>query len=331
MTGGGGYIGSILVPYLLKRNYKVTVLDRFFFGINYPLMPSLTIIKEDSQRIKKSHLKGVDCVIDLVAIANDVSGDYFKEQTIKTNYLSRVKTAKLAKLSGVKQYILPSSASVYGFKPTSVIVDEKTNPNPLTHYSRNNLLAEKGTLDLCSSSFKVNIMRQGTIFGYSPRLRLDLVVNSFVYNYLKNKHIYILRDGKQNRPFLHIKDTVRFMEFLINNNTENFNGETFNIGDDKNSISINHLKKIFDKAVGHKVKFSWYGEPDYRSYILTFKKINDYGFKCKFDLEYGIKELLKKLKKFESSDINYTLKWYKNLEKWNEINSNVTIQNKVFI
>ena len=142
VTGGGGYIGSVLVPFLLKKNYKVTVIDRFFFKLNYKLHKNLTIIKNDTQNIDDQTLKKIDCVIDLVAIANDVSGDYFKNQTIKTNYLSRLKTAKLAKKNGVQQYILPSSASVYGFKPNNIKVDENTKPTPLTHYSKNNLKAD---------------------------------------------------------------------------------------------------------------------------------------------------------------------------------------------
>ena len=99
VTGGGGYIGSVLVPYLLRKNYKVTVIDRFFFKLNYKLHKNLTIVKDDTQNIDDQTLKKIDCVIDLVAIANDVSGDYFKNQTIKTNYLSRLKQQILQKMA----------------------------------------------------------------------------------------------------------------------------------------------------------------------------------------------------------------------------------------
>ena len=331
VTGGGGYIGSVLVPYLLRKKYKVTVIDRFFFKLNYKLHKNLTIVKDDTQNIDDQTLKKIDCVIDLVAIANDVSGDYFKNQTIKTNYLSRLKTAKLAKKNGVQQYILPSSASVYGFKPNNIKVDENTKPTPLTHYSKNNLKAENEILNLSSSKFNVNIMRQGTIFGFSPRLRLDLVINNFVFSYSKYQKIRILRNGKQMRPFLHIKDTSRFMEFLIKNNSERLNGEIFNIGDASNSKSILDIKRIFEKCIQKKIKHEWYGEPDYRSYNLTFEKINTLGFKCKYDIQYGIQELLNKLKNFQSSDINYTLKWYKNLNQWDDILKDLKLKGKIFI
>ena len=331
VTGGGGYIGSVLVPYLLRKNYKVTVIDRFFFKLNYKLHKNLTIVKDDTQNIDDQTLKKIDCVIDLVAIANDVSGDYFKNQTIKTNYLSRLKTANLAKKNGVQQYILPSSASVYGFKPNNIKVDENTKPTPLTHYSKNNLKAENDILNLSSSKFNVNIMRQGTIFGFSPRLRLDLVINNFVFSYSKYQKIRILRNGKQMRPFLHIKDTSRFMEFLIKNNSERLNGEIFNIGDASNSKSILDIKRIFEKCIQKKIKYEWYGEPDYRSYNLTFEKINTLGFKCEYDIQYGIQELLNKLKNFQSSDINYTLKWYKNLIEWDDTLKKVKLKDKIFI
>lgn len=331
VTGGGGYIGSVLVPYLLKSNYKVTVIDRFFFGLNYKIHKNLRVIKKDVQSLDLSYFRNIDCVIDLVAIANDVSGDYFKEQTIKTNFFSRFNTAKLAKKSGVRQYILPSSASIYGFKPNHILVNEETKPNPLTHYSINNLKAENEILNLVSSKFNVNIMRQGTIFGFSPRIRLDLVVNNFVYSYLNFNEVKILRNGKQFRPFLHIKDTSRFMHFLMQNYSERYNGQIYNIGDESNCLSIMQIKKKFDLIVNKKIKYKWYGEPDHRSYNLSFKKLKETGFKCKYDIEYGIKELMYKLKNYQSSDINYTLKWYKNLNQWNEILNNVTIKNKVFI
>lgn len=331
ITGGGGYIGSVLVPFLISKKYKVTVIDRFFFGLNYKMHKNLKIIKDDVQNINSTIFKKIDCVVDLVAIANDVTGDYFKNQTIKTNYLSRVRTARLAKKNGVKQYILPSSASVYGFKPNNILVSENTKPTPLTHYSKNNLNAEKRVLELSSSKFHVNVMRQGTIFGYSPRLRLDLVINNFVFNYLNKGSINILRDGKQMRPFLHIRDTSRFIEFLIKNIKESNNSEIFNVGDSSNSKSILDIKKIFEKRLNKKIKFEWYGEPDNRSYNLTFNKINNLGFKCLYDIDYGIKELFIKLKKYKASDINYTLKWYKSLNDWNDFISEIKLNNKIFI
>ena len=330
VTGGGGYIGSILVPYLLKRNYKVTVIDRFFFGLNYKKHKYLKIIKDDVLNISEKHFKGIDKVIDLVAIANDVTGDYFKQQTIKINYLSRLSTAMLAKKCLVNQYILPSSASIYGYIPNILLVKENHNPKPLTHYSKNNLKAEKKILDLASSKFHVNIMRQGTIFGYSPRLRLDLVVNNFVYNYLKTNCVKMLRNGNQQRPFLHIKDTSRFMNFLMQNNSEKYNSEIFNVGNEKNNISIMKLKKIFEKSLNKKINHTWYGENDFRSYKLSFDKINSTGFKCIYDIEYGIKELLFKLKNYEASEINYTLNWYKKINDWNNLLPKLTLNGKIF-
>lgn len=331
VTGGGGYIGSILVPYLLKRNYKVTVIDRFFFGLNYKKQKYLKIIKDDVLNINESHFKKVDKVIDLVAIANDVSSDYFKLQTIKINYLSRLRTAKIAKKCMVNQYILPSSASIYGYIPNKFLVKENHNPKPLTHYSKNNLKAEKKILNLASSKFHVNVMRQGTIFGYSPRMRLDLVLNNFVYSYLNDNCVKMLRNGYQQRPFLHIKDTSRFMDFLMRNNYEEFNSQIFNVGDSKNNISIMSLKKTFEIIINKKIKHIWYGNNDFRSYKLDFKKINSTGFKCKYDIEYGVKELLSKLKTFEASDINYTLNWYKKINKWNNLISKLSLKGEIFL
>ena len=121
------------------------------------------------------------------------------------------------------------------------------------------------------------------------------------------------------------------MEFLIKNNSERLNGEIFNIGDASNSKSILDIKRIFEKCIQKKIKHEWYGEPDYRSYNLTFEKINTLGFKCEYDIQYGIQELLNKLKNFQSSDINYTLKWYKNLNEWDDTLKKVKLKDKIFI
>ena len=98
-----------------------------------------------------------------------------------------------------------------------------------------------------------------------------------------------------------------------------------------NSKSILDIKKIFEKRLNKKIKFEWYGEPDNRSYNLTFNKINNLGFKCLYDIDYGIKELFIKLKKYKASDINYTLKWYKSLNDWNDFISEIKLNNKIFI
>jgi nucleoside-diphosphate-sugar epimerase len=139
VTGAGGYIGSVLVSKLLRKGYKVKAIDRFFFGMNTLVEHNnLTIIKEDTRRLTEQLFEDVDAVIDLVAISNDPSGELFQEETFQINYISRVNTARMAKKSGVKRYILPSSCSLYGFQDGDTIVDERSMTNPLTTYAKAN-------------------------------------------------------------------------------------------------------------------------------------------------------------------------------------------------
>ncbi|MCX7948454.1 MAG: SDR family oxidoreductase, partial [candidate division WOR-3 bacterium] len=172
VTGAGGYIGSVLVPKLLQRGYEVIAVDRFFFGKDkLKQTDGLYIVQEDVRFMKPDLLKGVDFVVDLVAISNDPTGERFNEATWQINYQARVRTAKLSKNMGVKRYILPSSCSIYGFQEE--MVDEESPTNPLTTYAKANEKAEKDILPLADKDFVVVVLRQATVFGYSPRMRFD--------------------------------------------------------------------------------------------------------------------------------------------------------------
>ncbi|MDF2781825.1 MAG: UDP-glucose 4-epimerase, partial [Geminicoccaceae bacterium] len=174
VTGAGGYIGTSLVPMLLAAGYKVRALDRFFFGRDLlPEHEQLERIQADSRRLEPAYFEGVDHVIDLVAISNDPSGELFQDATYQINHESRVHCATLAKAAGVKRYVLPSSCSIYGFQDPGVRCDEGYATNPLTTYAKANELAEQGVLPLADGRFCVVVLRQATVYGYSPRMRFD--------------------------------------------------------------------------------------------------------------------------------------------------------------
>src|SRR5215469_1214244 len=147
VTGAGGYIGTVLVPTLLEQGYKVRALDRFFFGRDLLAAdPRIEIVQEDARKIRPEHLAGIEAVVDLAALSNDPSGELFQKETWEINCDARVRTAKLAKESGVKRYILPSSCSVYGFQANGHTVCENSEVNPRTTYAKANRGAEEGIL-----------------------------------------------------------------------------------------------------------------------------------------------------------------------------------------
>ena len=322
VTGAGGYIGSILVRKLLTKGYRVIALDRFFFGRDkLPTHKNLIVVQDDARYYNPDILKLADYVIDLVAISNDPAGETFKEATWDINYRSRVRTAKYSKEFGVKRYILASSCSVYGFQKSNILLDENSKTNPLTTYAKANLKAEEEILPLANNSFTVAVLRQATVFGVSPRMRFDLALNGMVYGAWKNGKLPLMRDGTQYRPLIHVEDTTEAMIQLLQAPKEKINGEIFNVGLDNFQIATlgKIVKETVEKLTGKKVEIEWYGDPDKRSYRVSFEKIKKIlDWKPKRDIHYGIKELVEALEsgKLEKTKQTITLEWYKELHNW---------------
>ncbi|HKJ87321.1 MAG TPA: SDR family oxidoreductase, partial [Gammaproteobacteria bacterium] len=255
VTGGGGYIGCVLVPQLLEAGYAVRVLDRFFFGRD--LLPEderLELIQEDSRRVRPDHLAGIDHVIDLVALSNDPSGELFQKATWEINHASRVRTAHLARELGIKRYLFPSSCSIYGYQEPGVIADETSPINPLTTYARANRKAEEGILPLADDHFCAVALRQATVYGYSPRMRFDLAINGMAYGAWSTGRLPLLRDGTQWRPMVHVQDTARAMVFMLTAPADRVNGEIFNVGSGENNYQLGPLAEEVAAAVPRPVE-----------------------------------------------------------------------------
>lgn len=325
VTGGGGYIGNILVPKLLKNGYAVRSIDRFFFGSDLlKADPNLTLIQEDCRKLNLDHLDGAHAVIDLVAISNDPSGELFSDATWAINHESRVHTATMAKEKGVKRYILPSSCSIYGF--TDEIVTEESKTNPLTVYARANEKAEKGVLPLADDKFTVTVMRQATVFGYSPRMRFDLAINGMSYGAWETRNLPLMRDGNQYRPMVHVQDTTDVMLKLLTTDPGKISGHIFNVGSDQCNYQIGQLgeivAEIVSKKLDAKVGIEWYGDPDHRSYRADFSKVETtLDWKAQWDAERGVGEIVDALERGEvkKTDRTITLDWYRNLVEWHQI------------
>ncbi len=320
ITGASGYIGSILVPKLINQGHKVTAVDRFFFGDTLPKNDNLIKIKSDARDFNSSLMKGIDAVIDLVAISNDPAGDVYKDATYEINFESRKKTATLAKEFGVQRYILPSSCSIYGFQDGNSIATEESSTNPLTNYAKANEMAEKSILPLADDSFCVTVLRQATVYGFSPRMRFDLAINGMTYGAWKDRTLPLMRDGDQWRPMIHVSDTADAIIFMLSQDKSLINGEIFNSGSPENVYQLKPLAERVAAVVGEDVKIEWYGDKDIRSYNVSFEKIRNLGFFAKFKAEDGVSEILEKL---ESGDLDKTIKtitleWYNEITKWHE-------------
>lgn len=334
VTGGAGYIGSVLVPRLLQEGYKVKVLDRFFFGkeslAHISKNPRLTLIQDDTRWFDPKILKGVDVVMDLAALSNDPSGELDPQKTLDINYKGRARVARLSKENGVKRYILASSCSIYGFRDG--LLDETSPINPLTTYAKANRLAEIAAKKLASDKFTVTMLRFATVFGFSTRMRFDLAVNGMVLGFFKNKQIPIMRDGTQWRPFIHIKDVAESYVKVIQAPKDRINGKIFNVGSDKQNYQILPLAKEVAKAMKIPFKKKWYGDPDSRSYKISFKKIKQtIGYDTKYTVGDGAKEIFAALQKGILIDSlkTKTVEWYKYLLDSKKTVESVMIKNKM--
>jgi len=333
VTGGGGYIGSTLVPMLVERGYDVTVLDRFFFGKEMldEVGGKVKLIRDDIRWYDPSILSGIDTVMDLAALSNDPTGELNPELTMDINYRGRVRTAKLAKKAGVGRYILASSVSVYGFKEE--IVNEKSDVNPLTTYAKANYLAEMEILPLAGDGFCTSALRQSSVYGYSKRMRFDISLNSMVLNKFQGKKIQLMRDGNQKRPIIHVKDTARAFIEVMEADPEKVSGEVFNVGANDQNFKLYDLVKLVCETLGSPLEFDWYGFPDYRSYTVSFDKISErLGYKIKYPPKEGIMEVYKRLQDGSlNPDVKtITLEWYKYLIKIKETMDSVLIDGKLF-
>tara|TARA_B000000532_G_C18876255_1_gene410755 strand:+ start:4003 stop:4992 length:990 start_codon:yes stop_codon:yes gene_type:complete len=313
ITGGAGFVGCSLVESLINNDNYVKVVDKFFFETKFDDNKNLTLLNKDVRDLDIEDFKDIDIVIDLASISNDPSAELNPILTYQINGETRGRTSRLAKEAGVFGYILASSCSVYGFN--DLLVDESSSVNPLTTYAYANLLAEKLVLSQSDENFKVIVFRQATLFGVSNRMRLDLVVNGMVYSGIKNGSINILRDGNQKRPILSLNELNNRFLSIDEKVLTKYNSEIFNIGNDDLNLSIDSIYEKINSALGGSFEKNWYGEPDHRSYHVSFQKSRDLLPRIEYPKFFDeVEKISQYIHDNEIDEIKTnTLKWYQKL------------------
>lgn len=293
VTGGAGYLGSILVPELLKLGHRVTVLDNFMFQQNSLLeccaYDNFDVVRGDArdEDILKTLLLKVDYIIPLAAL---VGAPLCSRDKIGTITTIRDAVASIVKLSSKEQrIIIPTTNSGYGIGQKGVYCTEETPLKPISLYGKAKVEAEKIVLDKGNAiSFRL-----ATVFGMSPRMRIDLLVNDFTYRAVKDRFVVIF-EGHFKRNYVHIRDVTRAFIHAIDN-FDTMKNEPYNVGlSDANLSKLELCVKIKEQVPDFVYLESPVGEdPDKRDYIVSNEKIEKTGFKPIFSLEMGIKELIK--------------------------------------
>jgi len=293
VTGGAGYIGSVLVPYLLKREYYVEVVDNFMFNQNSLLdlciYKNFDVIRGDvrDKNLMKKLVKDKDIIIPLAAL---VGAPLCERDKIgaKTTNLDAIKM--LCEITSRDQKIIfPTTNSGYGTTTGEIFCTEETPLNPISLYGKTKVEAEKIVLDRGNSI----TFRLATVFGASPRMRIDLLVNNFVYRAVKDRSIVIF-EGHFKRNYIHIRDVARAFLHAIDN-FDRMRDEPYNVGLSSANLSKIELAKLIKKFIHDFtiIEAPIGSDPDKRNYIVSNEKIEKTGFKPIYSLEDGIKELIK--------------------------------------
>jgi nucleoside-diphosphate-sugar epimerase len=328
VTGGAGYVGCKLVPVLLEAGYRVRVLDIMFYGDEGLdlVRDRIEVIEGDIRACPAELLDGVSAIINLAGLSTEPAAEYRPEANHEINFKAAVELAKLAKLKNVARFVQASSGSIYdvgaGHPEKDIMHTELTPVQPFRIYSITKRAAEVEILAMADDSFTPVVIRKGSIYGYSPRMRFDLVVNAFVLNALRSGRLTLHNGGEMWRPLLSIEDAVAAYKLMLEAPVDRIKGEIFNV------TSGNY--RISELALRVQYKLSKLGvrceiEPDYthrnlRSCQASGEKIRErLGFVPRVTVEATVEDLVKKIQGGSFHDVAdpafHNIQWLDLLEE----------------
>lgn len=293
VTGGAGYLGSVLIPKLLIRGHVVRVLDVGYFGLGHlrAYQPAVEILRDDLRRAITDPafcdqlLRGIDCVIHLAAISNDPSAELQPELTSEVNRDATCALADAARERGCR-FLFSSSCSIYG--SNDALIDEDAPTMPITTYASSKLAAEAYLESIAGPDWKPVILRNGTLFGSSPRMRFDLVINIFGLHSTLYNEIRIFGAGEQWRPFLHVSDCARaFLHFADLPEPRHLR---YNIAHE--NLRVVEVARVFEELNPQlQVSHTDLSEDDLRNYRVSTQRAQAEGFRPRVSVDVGAEEI----------------------------------------
>ena len=287
VTGGAGYKGISLVKKLLENGHQVTILDNFMYGYEPILQivnnPKLNVIQQDIRNISNSSIKGQDVIFHLAGISGMPACASNPDSAENINVIA---TEKLVSLLDKNQLLInASTTSFYGASGEEC--DETVEAQPVSIYGRTKLAAEK----IVSNRENSISLRFATVFGVGARMRNDLLANDFTYKAIHDRSIVVFA-GYSKRTFVHIDDAVNAYLFTLDN-ADRMKNNVYNVGDESLNFSKNDIADIIKKYVDFEIVNSNLPDLDVRSFLVSFKKIKELGYKTNLTLEDGIIDLIK--------------------------------------
>lgn len=306
ITGGCGFVGTVLTAQLLRDGHRITVVDTQWFGNHLAPHPALTVLKQDTRDVDSIPLLGVDSIIHLANIANDPGVEMNPTLSWEVNVLATQQLADRAIRAGVKHFIFASSGSVYGIKDEAQVTED-LELVPISAYNKTKMVAERVLLSY-ADQMQVHCIRPATVCGYSPRMRLDVSVNMLTMQALKNGKMTVF-GGDQTRPNIHINDMVNvYRHFLAQ---PQLPSGCYNAGFE--NISILDIANMVAATIPAEIIVSASNDP--RSYRQNSDKLLATGFTRQFSVAAAIADVAEKYASGELLDLDqyYTVRWMKHL------------------
>jgi nucleoside-diphosphate-sugar epimerase len=327
VVGGAGYVGSVLTEELLQRGYAVRVLDRLYFGDAglRPVRDRIELVEADMRAVSRGVLEGVDAVVNVGGLSNDPTAEYNPRANHEMNTVATAALARLCKAGGVRRYVLASSCSIYDCgilnERVDVLQDETSPVAPRAPYSVSKYEAERAILVMADDGFCPVILRKGTVYGYSPRMRYDLVVNTFVRDALVHRRLTLHHGGEMWRPLVDVRDAAQAYVALIEAEDAAVRGEIFNLC--YQNLRISELALRVREAL-RRLGIEVDVRPDYhhgsvRNYRVSGEKIGRIlNFHPKVSIEESVADMVQRVQADGPTDFEnpryYNIRWIQRLE-----------------